>query len=81
MEVKTLKDLFGNDRHEFKPASYGCSCGSCSEGCFGSCAVVILKQEAIKWVKDMALGPNGESWDKAIYSFMKFFNLTEEDLK
>ena len=79
-ELKTLKEIFGNDRYEYKQASYGCSCGSCSEGCFGSCDVVKLKAEAVKWVKWHKSKPilnAGELEDWIIH----FFNLTEEDLK
>ena len=38
-----------------------------------------LKQEAIKWVK--FYGKDGEIAGETSEAFMKFFNLTEEDLK
>ena len=76
-KLKTLKDIFKSGDREFKEASYNCSCGACDEGCFGSCAVVQIKQEAIRWAKEI------KDKDKTldILTFIAFFNLTEEDLK
>jgi len=43
-----------------------------------------LKQEAIKWVKECSVGYSWKENDKRCDGckwFIKFFNLTEEDLK
>ena len=43
-------------------------------------AFQMMKKEAIKWVKNMIKKhPLGETGN--CYMFMKFFNITEEDLK
>ncbi len=94
-KLKTLKDIFKpwDDKKEFKEASYNCGCGSCDEGCFESCDVVKIKDEAVKWVKNgdrklIQLIPSAINYQECVCgiktsqkTFKTFFNITEEDLK
>jgi len=82
MKLKTLKDIFKVGDMEFEEASYNCGCGACGEGYFGSCSVVKIKAEAIKWVKFYQKKKfiNDESAQWIRMWIVKFFNITKEDL-
>jgi len=41
----------------------------------------LLKQEAIKWVKHICSGWDFEQINNTYWDWIKFFNITEEDLK
>jgi len=65
-ELKTIKDLIPEDMRTYE---------------FAPIAQGILKQEAIKWVKNFGNEYNNVAKDILKYEFMKFFNITEENLK
>jgi len=64
-KLKTLKDIMYKDGINIIGVSYEFE--------------RLLKQEAIKWVKTIAL--MDDISNKAIWLWMKFFDITEEELK
>ena len=80
MKLKTLKDL-GYGKHITGGIRMDeCGCMGCSEGV--GCDIEIIRKEAIKWANDK------ESYEKFNHTksywrwvFMKFHNITDEDLK
>lgn len=74
-ELKTLKEIFWLKRLKM------CGCGACSEGL--DCDVERIKQEAIKWVKHYLKYEDGfpASGFQIDVEFIKFFNITEKEIK
>jgi len=70
-ELKTLKDL----RNKANVA-YGDSLDDCEYGCAD-----VIKEEAIKWIKELENQMLKRKGDQTIEWIKHFFNITEEDLK
>ena len=71
MELKTLKDMQGE-------VGFECNCGKKWKSKDNAIFPKTLKQEAIKWAKELK---NDNEPLNAVGFIKEFFNLTKEDLK
>jgi hypothetical protein len=84
-EMKTLKNLPTFDYEHNDPEIDSSGMVECSGGEYVE--VELLRQEAIKWIKELYNNPKYKPNDcygdsrESIYWIKHFFNLSEEDLK
>ena len=76
-EIKTLQDLWKEKNKDLKEKGITCACGNCDLVSF---KIKELKAEAVKWVKHYREYDSHSTGFNVDEEFMKFFNLTLEDL-